>query len=143
MISVNKTNLVFDGIANELFEDKLYTTYWSEVNKRYLLRVYHPLKNVMEFISKPKWTNVIHEMGESSSGYYSCVYKSLKEIGVLTYNPTERMLEKGPNWDRFYSDETWDWFYMNTSSGMISYEIYNKVGHRVNKRYRSNYRNSN
>ena len=143
MISVNKTNLVFDDIANELFEDKLYTTYWSEVNKRYLLRVYNPLKNVMEMLSKPKWTNVIYEMGESSPGYYSCVYKSLKEIGVIIYNPTERMLEKGPNWDRFYSDETWDWFYMNTSSGMISYEIYNKVGHRVNKRYRSNYRNSN
>jgi hypothetical protein len=143
MISVNKTNLVFDDIANELFEDKLYTTYWSEVNKRYLLRVYNPLKNVMEMLSKPKWTNVIYEMGESSPGYYSCVYKSLKEIGVLIYNPTEKMLEKGPNWDRFYGDETWDWFYMNTSSGMISYEIYNKVGHRVNKRYRSNYRNSN
>ena len=143
MISVNKNELVFDDIANELFEDKLMSTHWSEVNKRYLLRVYHPLKNVMEFLSKPKWTNVIHEMGESSPGYYSCVYKSLKEIGVLTYNPTERMLEKGPNWDRFYSDETWDWFYMNTSSGMISYEIYNKVGHRVNKKYQSNYRNSN
>jgi hypothetical protein len=142
MISVNKTNLVFDDIANELFEDKLYTTYWSEVNKRYLLRLYNPLKNVMEMLSKPKWTNVIHEMGESSPGYYSCVYKSLKEIGVIIYNPTEKMLEKGPNWDRFYSDETWDWFYMNTSSGMISYEIYNKVGHRVNKKYQSNYRNT-
>ena len=143
MNSQNKTNLVFDDIANELFEDKLMSTYWSEVNKRYLLRLYNPLKNVMEMLSKPKWTNVIYEMGESSPGYYSCVYKSLKEIGVIVYNPTERMLEKGPNWDRFYSDETWDWFYMNTSSGMISYEIYNKVGHRVNKRYRSNYRNSN
>jgi hypothetical protein len=105
--------------------------------------VYHPLKNVIEYLSKPKWTNVIHEMGEDSPGYYSCVYKSLKEIGVIVYNPTEKMLEKGPNWDRFYSDETWDWFYMNTSSGMISYEIYNKVGHRVNKKYQSNYRNSN
>lgn len=140
MNSVNKTNLVFDDIANELFEDKLYTTYWSEVNKRYLLRVYHPLKNVMELMSKPKWSNVIYEMGESSPGYYSCVYKSLKEIGVLIYNPTEKMLEKGPNWDRFYGDASWDWFYMNTNSGMISYEIFNKVGHRVNKKYRSNYR---
>ena len=140
MNSVNKTNLVFDDIANELFEDKLMSTHWSEVNKRYLLRVYNPLKNVMEMLSKPKWTNVIYEMGESSPGYYSCVYKSLKEIGVLKYTPTEKMLVKGPNWDRFYSDETWDWFYMNTSSGMRSYEIFNKVGHRVNKRYPSNYR---
>jgi hypothetical protein len=143
MNSLNRSTLIFDKISNDLFEDKLYSTYWSEVNKRYLLRVYHPLVNVVEFLSKPKWTNVIHEMGESSPGYYSCVYKSLKEIGVIVYNPTEKMLEKGPNWDRFYSDETWDWFYMNTSSGMISYEIYNKVGHRVNKKYQSNYRNSN
>jgi hypothetical protein len=143
MNSLNRSTLIFDKISNDLFEDKLYSTYWSEVNKRYLLRVYHPLVNVVEFLSKPKWTNVIHEMGESSPGYYSCVYKSLKEIGVIVYNPTKKMLEKGPNWDRFYSDETWDWFYMNTSSGMISYEIYNKVGHRVNKKYQSNYRNSN
>jgi len=144
MNSQNKTNLVFDDIANELFEDKLMSTYWSEVNKRYLLRVYHPLKNVMEYLSKPKWTNVIHEMlGHSHPGYYSCVYKVLKEIGVIVYNPTEKILVKGPNWDRFYSDESWDWFYMNTSSGCISYETFNKVGNRVNKRYRSNYRNSN
>ena len=140
MNSQNKTNLVFDDIANELFEDKLMSTHWSEVNKRYLLRIYHPLKNVMEYLSKPKWTNVIHEMGVSSPGYYSCVYKSLKEIGVLKYNPIEKMLERGPNWDRFYGDSSWDWFYMNTSSGMRSYEIFNKVGHRVNKRYPSNYR---
>jgi len=139
---MNNTKLVFDNIANELFEDKLESTYWSEVNKRYLLRIYHPLKNVVELMSKPKWSNVIHEMGESSPGYYSCVYKSLKEIGVIQYNPTEKVLVKGPNWDRFYSDDSWDWFYMNTNSGCKSYEIFNKVGHRVNKRYRSNYRNS-
>lgn len=137
---MNNTKLVFDNIANELFEDKLESTYWSEVNKRYLLRVYHPLKNVMELMSKPKWSNVIYEMGESSPGYYSCVYKSLKEIGVLKYNPTEKMLVKGPNWDRFYSDSDWSWFYMNTNSGMKSYEIFNKIGHKVNKRYPSNYR---
>jgi hypothetical protein len=139
---MNNTKLVFDDVANELFSDKLESTYWSEVNKRYLLRIYHPLKNTMNFLSKPKWSNVIHEMGEDSPGYYSCVYKSLKEIGVLKYNPIEKVLVKGPNWDRFYSDDSWDWFYMNTSSGCKSYEIFNKVGHRVNKRYRSNYRNS-
>lgn len=140
MNSLNRSTLIFDKISNDLFEDKLYSTYWSEVNKRYLLRVYHPLVNVVELLSKPKWTDVIYEMGERSPGYYSCVYKSLKEIGVIQYNPIEKMLVKGPNWDRFYSDETWDWFYMNTSSGMRSYEIFNKVGHRVNKRYPSNYR---
>ena len=141
---MNNTKLVFDDVANDLFSDKLESTYWSEVNKRYLLRIYHPLKNTMKFLSKPKWTNVIYEMlGHSHPGYYSCVYKVLKEIGVVVYNPTEKILVKGPNWDRFYSDESWDWFYMNTSSGCISYETFNKVGNRVNKRYRSNYRNSN
>ena len=139
---MNNTKLVFDNIANELFSDKLESTYWSEVNKRYLLRVYHPLKNVMGYSNKPKWSQVIYEMGESSPGYYSCVYKALKEIGVLKYNPSTKSLEEGPNWERFYSDASWDWFYMNTNSGMKSYEIFNKIGHRVNKRYRSNYRNS-
>jgi hypothetical protein len=141
MNSQNKTNLILDNIANELFEDKLMSTYWSEVNKRYLIRIYHPLVNVMDFVSKPKWSNVIHEMlGHSHPGYYSCVYKVLKEIGVIKYNPIEKVLVKGPNWDRFYSDESWDWFYMNTSSGCISYETHDKMGNKVNKRYPSNYR---
>jgi hypothetical protein len=136
---MNNTKLVFDEISSELFSDKLETTYWSEVNKRYLLRIYHPLKNVMEFVSNPKWSTIVREMGEDSPGYYSCVYKTLKEIGVLVYNPTMKILEKGPNYERFYSNEDWSWFYMNTSSGMKSYEINDGNGNVRRKLYQSNY----
>jgi hypothetical protein len=140
---MNNTKLVFDEISSELFSDKLENTYWSEVNKRYLLRIYHPLKIVMEFVSTPKWSDVMWEMiGRIHPGYYSCVYKSLKEIGVIKYNPTTKCLEKGPNWERFYSDEDWSWFYMNTSSGMESYEVVNVQGLKVRKIYKSNYRNN-
>jgi hypothetical protein len=105
----------------QLFYEKLEDTYWSEVNKRYLLRIYEPMGVVMEIVSNPTWSTIIREMGANSPGYYSCVYKSLKEIGVLIYNPKMKILEKGPNYERFYSDEDWSWFYMNTSSGRTSY----------------------
>ena len=140
---MNNTKLVFDEISYELFSDKLETTYWSEVNKRYLLRIYHPLKNVMGFVSNPKWSNVMWEMiGGNHPGYYSCVYKSLKEIGVIKYNPKTKCLEEGPNYERFYSNEDWSWFYMNTSSGMESYVTKDVNGNKIHKKYQSNYRNN-
>jgi len=60
-------------------------------------------------------------LGRDVKGYYSCVYKALKEIGVIKYNKKDRVLEKGPNWDRFYGSEDWSWFVMNTNSGIKSY----------------------
>ena len=125
----------------ELFSDKLENTYWSEVNKRYLLRLYEPMNRVMELVSNPTWGTIIQDMiGCTHKGYYSTVYKSLKEIGVLIYNPTLKILEKGPNYERFYSDEDWSWFYMNTSSGRTSYETKDKGGRQVRKKYQSDYR---
>lgn len=123
-----------------LFLEKLETTYWSEINKRYLLRIYEPMNRVMELVSNPNWGTIILDMGENRPGYYSCVYKSLKEIGVLVYNPTKKILEKGPNYERFYSDEEWNWFYMNTSSGRISYVTKDENGTSIRKKYQSNYR---
>lgn len=125
---------------DDLFFEKLENTYWSEINKRYLLRIYEPMNRVMELVSNPKWGTIVNEMGETRPGYYSCVYKSLKEIGVLKYNPITKFLEKGPNYERFYSNEEWDWFYMNTSSGRTSYETKTKGGLSVHKKYQSNYR---
>lgn len=124
----------------ELFSEKLETTYWSEINKRYLLRIYEPMNRVMELVSNPNWGTIILDMGENRTGYYSCVYKSLKEIGVLVYNPTKKILEKGPNYERFYSDEEWNWFYMNTSSGRTSYVTKDENGREVHRKYQSNYR---
>jgi len=125
---------------DDLFFEKLENSYWSEVNKRYLLRIYEPMNRVMELVSNPKWGTILNDMGENRPGYYSCVYKSLKEIGVLKYNPITKFLEKGPNYERFYSNEEWDWFYMNTSSGRTSYETKTKDGLSVHKKYQSNYR---
>lgn len=124
----------------ELFSEKLETTYWSEINKRYLLRIYEPMNRVMELVSNPNWGTIILDMGENRPGYYSCVYKSLKEIGVLVYNPTKKILEKGPNYERFYSDEEWNWFYMNTSSGRTSYVTKDENGREVRRKYQSNYK---
>ncbi len=135
---MNNTIIKFnDQLSNDLFNTKLERTYWSEVNKRYLLRVYEPMKLIVENVTKPKWSQVICEMvGYVHPGYYSCVYKSLKEIGVIQYNKYQRCLEKGPNWDRFCDEyEGWDWFYMNTSSGCLSYETKTKGGLEVRKVY--------
>jgi hypothetical protein len=46
--------------------------------------------------------------------YYSSVRRCLKEIDVIRYEGRE--LSKGRNWDRFFSDESWDWFIMRTGS---------------------------
>jgi len=105
-----------------LYEEKIDSEYWSNVNKRYLLRIYEPLRNTMCYLHRPKWVNVVYEMlGKDVKGYYSSVYKALKEIGVIKYNKKEGVLETGPNWERFYGSEDWSWFEMNTNSGMRSY----------------------
>jgi len=116
-------NYVFVPIPDrELYNDKINTEYWSNVNKRYLLRIYEPLRNTIEYLHRPKWVSVVYMMlGRDVRGYYSCVYKALKEIGVIKYNKKDRVLEKGPNWDRFYGSEDWSWFVMNTNSGIKSY----------------------
>jgi len=116
-------NYVFVPIPDrELYNDKINTEYWSNVNKRYLLRIYEPLRNTIEYLHRPKWVSVVYMMlGRDVKGYYSCVYKALKEIGVIKYNKKDRVLEKGPNWDRFYGSEDWSWFVMNTNSGIKSY----------------------
>lgn len=138
----NVNDVFVDSRHQELWMDKLEREHWSNVNKRYLLRVYYPLHNVMGMGNSPKWGDVIYYMtGNNYPGYYSCVYKSLKEIGVIKYDVDGKCIIPGPNWNRFYSDESWDWFYMNTSSGMKSYEKINSVGERVRKIYPSNYKN--
>lgn len=119
---INVNNVLIDETHEELWYSKLNDEHWSNINKRYLLRIFNPLKKVMETESKPKWGMIIKEMvGYNHLGYYSSVYKTLKEIKVIKYSKTERCIEKGVNWERFYGSEDWSWFVMNTSSGMKSY----------------------
>ena len=119
---INRNYVNVPNSDRELYNDKINTEYWSNVNKRYLLRIYEPLRNTIEYLHRPKWVSVVYMMlGRDVRGYYSCVYKALKEIGVIKYNKKDRVLEKGPNWDRFYGSEDWSWFVMNTNSGIKSY----------------------
>ena len=119
---INRNYVNVSNSDRRLYDDKINTEYWSNVNKRYLLRIYEPLRNTMEYLHRPKWVSVVYMMlGRDVKGYYSCVYKALKEIGVIKYNKKDRVLEKGPNWDRFYGSEDWSWFVMNTNSGIKSY----------------------
>jgi hypothetical protein len=113
----------FDGFDSPLYiwEEKVG---YDSANKKMIAKVYKHLYNVMEFVTKPSWTAVIREMliednklGKVSlNGYYSTIRTNLKDIGVIQYNG-RKGLSKGPNWDRFYSEEDWSWFITNTNSG--------------------------
>ena len=110
----------------DLFESKVG---YDFANKKMMCRVYSPLYNLIEKAPKEfnrSWTNVIRLMfindGEnlndlkvSINGYYNRIKSNLKDIDVIRYEG--RNLVKGSNWDRFYSDENWDWFITNTGSG--------------------------
>ncbi len=106
---------------NEIWESKVG---YDSANKRMIAKVYKHLYIVMELMSKPSWSAIIREMliedGRLNevkvNGYYSTIRKNLKDIGVIQYNG-RKGLSKGPNWDRFYSDEDWNWFRTNTNSG--------------------------
>jgi len=113
----------FDGMDSprDIWESKVG---YDSANKKMIAKVYKHLYNVMEFVSKPSWTKIITEMliednklgTVSVNGYYSTIRTNLKDIGVIQYNG-RKGLSKGPNWDRFYSEEDWSWFITNTNSG--------------------------
>lgn len=111
---MSKVNFDYD-----LFDSKIgYDSY----NKLYLIRVYDLLVFEMNTNPAPTWTGIMRKMlgdnptGLNPSGYYSSVRRTLKEIGVCTYDSTKRHFVKGPNWDRFVSSEDWSWFIMRTGS---------------------------
>ena len=103
----------------DLFESKIG---YDSVNKQYLIRVYDYLTNEMEYHPAPTWTGIMRKMlGDNPnkcvpSSYYSSVRRCLKEIGVCYFDSTKRCMVKGRNWDRFVSDEDWNWFIMRTGS---------------------------
>jgi hypothetical protein len=103
----------------DLFDSKIG---YDSNNKMYLIRVYDLLVFEMNNNPAPSWTGIMRKMlgdnptGLKPSGYYSSVRRTLKEIGVCTYDSTKRYFVKGPNWDRFVSDENWNWFIMRTGS---------------------------
>ena len=116
---INKNE--FNGILSEKIG-------YDAENKKFLIRVYSSLFNVVEHSplgSNKSWSNVIrlmflsegknlNELNVSVNGYYSSVRRCLKEINVIRYEGRE--LVKGSNWNRFFSDEDWSWFTMRTGS---------------------------
>jgi len=111
---MSKENFDYD-----LFDSKIgYDSY----NKLYLIRVYDLLVFEMNTNPAPTWTGIMRKMlGDNPnncvpSGYYSSVRRCLKEIGVCYFDSVKRCMVKGPNWDRFVSDEDWSWFIMKTGS---------------------------
>jgi hypothetical protein len=108
---------------NEIWESKVG---YDSINKRMVAKVYQSMYYIMEHSTlKPSWTAIVKHMltmngrdlnSVSVNGYYSTIRKNLKDIKVIKYNG-RKGLEKGENWDRFYSDEDWSWFKTNTNSG--------------------------
>jgi len=111
---MSKVNFDYD-----LYESKIG---YDSVNKQYLIRVYDYLVNEMNNNPAPKWTGIMRKMLGTNpnncnpSGYYSSVRRCLKEINVCTYDKKLGYFVKGSNWDRFTSDESWNWFIMRTGS---------------------------
>lgn len=103
---------------NELFQTKVG---YDWANKKMLCKVYEHLRHTMNAPHRDKtWVSVIRSMliedgrldKVNINGYYSSVRRILKDIGVIAYNG--RVLVKGKNWDRFYSNEDWSWFVTDT-----------------------------
>lgn len=122
-------------IDRDLFESKIG---YDWANKKMMCRVYEPLHAYLtDFYdydwlpSKNKsWANVMRVMFKDEgadistinvNGYYNAIKRNLKDIGVIEYNGKD--LVKGPNWYRFYSNENWDWFKTDTSSGGRAYIV--------------------
>ena len=103
----------------DLFDSKIG---YDSVNKKYLIRVYDYLVDSIQNDVKPTWTGIMRKMLGTNpnncnpSGYYSSVRRCLKEIDVCKFDSVKRCMVKGRNWDRFVSDESWNWFIMRTGS---------------------------
>jgi hypothetical protein len=111
-----------------LFEEKVG---FDSYNKKMLVRIYEPLRELIESdaVIKKTWVNVISLMFANErrminiavNGYYSSIRKILKDIKVIQYQIVNgvrtKKLVKGENWDRFYSDEDWSWFVTDTNCG--------------------------
>ena len=108
---------------NEIWEEKVG---YDFINKRMVAKVYQSMYYILEESNeKPSWTAIVKHMllmhgrdlnSVSINGYYSTIRTILKDIKVIKYNGRKK-LEKGENWDRFYSDEDWSWFKTNTNCG--------------------------
>jgi len=113
---------VSNSNEQQIWEEKVG---WDSANKRMIAKVYQSLYYVLQHsILKPSWVNVVRHMLIMNDrdpkkvciyGYYGTISRILKDIKVIKYEG--RKLVPAENWDRFYSDENWDWFKTSTWSG--------------------------
>jgi hypothetical protein len=109
-------------IDMNLFEEKVG---YDWANKKMLVRIYEPLRELIESdaVIKKTWVNVISLMFANENrmvnievnGYYSTIRKILKDIKVIKYEG--KKLVKAENWNRFYGPEDWSWFRTHTWAG--------------------------
>ena len=120
---MSKSNVRHDLVCDKIGFD------WA--NKKMLVKIYESLDFIINFDNrKPTWKNIIKHMflvhnddinRININGYYSTIRKILQDIKVIQYKTINGVrtyeLERGANWDRFYSDEDWTWFITNTNRG--------------------------
>ena len=126
---MSKSNVRHDLVCDKIGFD------WA--NKKMLVKIYDSLDFIISFDNrKPTWKNIIKHMflvnnddinRININGYYSTIRRILQDIKVIQYKTINGVrtyeLEKGANWDRFYSDEDWSWFITNTNSGGAGYIV--------------------
>lgn len=108
------------NVSSYMVEEKIG---YDWANKKMIIKIYDYLNFGMNNFIKPNWTMIVKSMlfnegrlnEVNPNGYYSTIRTILKDIKVIKYNG--RVLVKGENWDRFYSDENWDWFKTSTTCG--------------------------
>lgn len=121
MRDINNQNQSKMKVSNEMISQKIGYD-WRI--KMMLCRVTPSLIQLVETpmngVNK-SWANVVRLMftsegitDKSVNGYYNCLKRNLKEIGIIRYEGKD--LVKGSNWNRFISNEDWSWFVLNTDS---------------------------
>jgi len=121
MRDINNQNQSKMKVSNEMISQKIGYD-WRI--KMMLCRVTPSLIQLVETpmngVDK-SWANVVRLMftsegitDKSVNGYYNCLKRNLKEIGIIRYEGKD--LVKGSNWNRFISNEDWSWFVLNTDS---------------------------
>jgi hypothetical protein len=121
MRDINNLNQSKMKVSNEMISQKIgYDWRIKMMLCRVTPSLIQLIETPMNGVDK-SWANVVRLMftsegitDKSVNGYYNCLKRNLKEIGIIRYEGKD--LVKGSNWNRFISNEDWSWFVLNTDS---------------------------
>jgi hypothetical protein len=121
MRDINNQNQSKMKVSNEMISQKIgYDWRIKMMLCRVTPSLIQLIETPMNGVDK-SWANVVRLMftsegitDKSVNGYYNCLKRNLKEIGIIRYEGKD--LVKGSNWNRFISNEDWSWFVLNTDS---------------------------